>query len=297
MPVLDRILSKRPTELFIGACEPCRRPVRGSFPEASGDVLGIPCPECGVKTRTSRIYATTVDTSCDAACMGAVGPACSCSCEGVNHGGSWAPATHQSTISADALAKYRERIEKQERERNRKAEAERKRRRAAFDEWAEDHGDVIEFLKSTDVNNDFIDDMLRRVERLDELTDRQSAGVRKFIENARRRAAEDERRKGEEENAGPVPEGRLTISGEVVMAKIYDNHFSYSGSDYRMMVRLDNGAKVFGTIPRALQTRPTEEGNLFALRGVRVQFDATVTAKDGEPTFGYYKRPTKAKFI
>lgn len=295
MPVIDRILSKRPTEFFVGACEPCRRPVRGSFPEANGDVLGIACPECGAKTRVSRIYATTVDASCDAACMGAVGPACSCSCGGENHGGSWAPATYEDYISADALAKYRERIEKQDRERNRKAQAERKRRRDEFDAWAEDHGDVLEFLKSTDINNNgFIDDMLRHVERLDVLTDRQSAGVRKFIENQRRRAAEEERRKAEAENAGPVPEGRLTLTGEVVSAKIQDNEFS---SSYRMLVRLDNGAKVFGTIPRALQTRRTEEGNLFALRGVRVQFDATVTAKNGEPTFGYFKRPTKAKFI
>ncbi|MET9933771.1 MULTISPECIES: hypothetical protein [unclassified Streptomyces] len=297
MTVLDRILSKRPTDLFIGACTPCRLPVRGTFPEANRDALSIECPECGTKAHASRIYATTVDTSCDAACMGAVGPSCSCSCEGENHGGAWTPATRESTISADALAKYRERIEKQAREKKRKAQTERRRRQAEFDAWAEDHGDVIEYLKTADGDNDFIDDMLRRIQRMDILTDRQSAGVRKFIENARRRAAEDERRKVEDADAGPVPEGRLTLTGEVVMAKIYDNDFNYSGSDYRMLVRLDNGAKVFGTIPRSLQTRPTEEGNLFSLRGVRVQFDATVTAKDGEPTFGYFKRPTKAKFV
>ncbi|MER5579022.1 hypothetical protein [Streptomyces massasporeus] len=294
---LDRILSKRPTDYFLGTCDPCRLPVRATVPEAREDVRHIACPQCGAKTRVSRIYATTVDASCDAACMGAVGPACSCSCGGANHGRSWAPATYESHTTADALARYRERLDKQERERARKAEAERRRRRAAFEAWAKDYSDVIEFLKSTDINNQFIDDMRRYVDRLDVLTERQTAAVRKFIENEKRRAAEDKRRKEEAENAGPVPEGKQTLTGEVVMADIYDNHFAYNKSDYKMLVRLDNGAKVFGTIPRALQTRPTTEGNLFGLRGVRVRFDATVTAKAGEPTFGYFKRPTKATFI
>ncbi|MER7688762.1 hypothetical protein [Streptomyces sp. NPDC097610] len=294
---LDRILSKRPTDYFLGACAPCRLPVRATLPDTRDDARHTACPQCGTRTRVSRVYATTVDASCDAACMGATGPACSCSCGGANHGGSWAPATYESHATADALARYRERLDKQERERARKAEAERKSRQAAFDAWAEGHGDVIEFLTATDIDNTFIDDMRRYLRRLDVLTERQAAAVRKFIEGARRRAAEEERRKAEAEAAGPVPEGRQTLTGEVVSAKIRDNDFSPSGADYKMLVRLDNGAKVYGTIPKALQTRRTTEGNLFALRGVRVQFDATVTAKTGEPTFGYFQRPTKATFI
>lgn len=296
MPVTPAyILSARATDFFVGACDPCRLPVRGDFPGARGDVMHLDCTGCGAKTRASRIYATTNDASCDGKCMGAVGPSCSCSCGGENHGCTWLP-TYESKISADALNKYRGRIEKQEQDKRQKAETELRRRRSEFDDWAEQHADVVEFLKSSDIDNDFIEDMRRSLSRWNTLTERQSAGVRKFIEGAKRRAEEAKRRAVEAANAGPAPEGRITVEGEVVMVRDYPSAYTDT-LDYRMIVRLDNGARVFGTVPKSLQGRLLSVEayeNGFWLTGVRVRFDATVTPKTGEPTFGFFKRPTKA---
>lgn len=46
-------------------------------------------PKCQDHIRTAHTVDGTYnpDRTCDARCMGAVGPACSCSCGGENHGG------------------------------------------------------------------------------------------------------------------------------------------------------------------------------------------------------------------
>jgi hypothetical protein len=48
------------------------------------------CPACGVRHRTERRVKFTHSAhpgECNAACMGATGPSCSCRCGGRNHGG------------------------------------------------------------------------------------------------------------------------------------------------------------------------------------------------------------------
>ncbi|WP_280412621.1 hypothetical protein [Nocardia asiatica] len=51
--------------------------------------LSTPCPTCkSSRVTVKRIKGVYVaDKTCDARCMGAVGPSCSCSCAGQNHGG------------------------------------------------------------------------------------------------------------------------------------------------------------------------------------------------------------------
>lgn len=51
--------------------------------------LSTPCPAChSPHVNVIRIKGTYVaDRTCDDRCMSAVGPACSCSCGGENHGG------------------------------------------------------------------------------------------------------------------------------------------------------------------------------------------------------------------
>lgn len=50
--------------------------------------LSRPCPHCDTTVTVVRVKGVYVaDKTCDDRCMGAIGPSCSCSCGGQNHGG------------------------------------------------------------------------------------------------------------------------------------------------------------------------------------------------------------------
>jgi hypothetical protein len=79
-----------------------------------------------------------------------------------------------------------------------------------------------------------------------------------------------------------VPEGRRTVEGEVVTVKWQDNAY---GGNLKMLVQAE-GYRLWGTVPRAIDD---------VERGDRVQFTATLTAK--ERGFGFYSRPSKATIV
>jgi len=81
----------------------------------------------------------------------------------------------------------------------------------------------------------------------------------------------------------PVPEGRVTIEGEVIKIDWYENAY---GETQKMLVKADEGWRVFGTVPAALDCE----------RGDRVQFTATIETGD-DPDFGFFKRPAKAALL
>jgi len=82
----------------------------------------------------------------------------------------------------------------------------------------------------------------------------------------------------------PAPEGRVTITGEVLTVKLIDGYY---GSTLKMLIGDDSGYRVWGTVPAAIDPE----------RGDRVTLTATVSPSDDDPTFGFYKRPTKAALI
>jgi hypothetical protein len=100
-----------------------------------------------------------------------------------------------------------------------------------------------------------------------------------------------------------APTGRVVITGTVVWADYKED--SYSGEMVRkMIVESPDGWKVWSTIPAAIdgsvQLIPdtNEWGRVGGVEaGMRIEFTATVTPKDGDPTFGFAKRPTKAKIL
>lgn len=50
----------------------------------------LDCEACGTRYMESKVIkGVKSDKPCDARCMGAVGPACDCSCAGANHGQNW----------------------------------------------------------------------------------------------------------------------------------------------------------------------------------------------------------------
>lgn len=79
-----------------------------------------------------------------------------------------------------------------------------------------------------------------------------------------------------------VPTGKVTIEGKVTSVKFKDNDF---GGTWKMTVEHADGWKVWGSVPASLDGIEA---------GAVVRFNATVEAKDGDPLFGFFKRPTKA---
>lgn len=86
-----------------------------------------------------------------------------------------------------------------------------------------------------------------------------------------------------------VPTGRVAIEGTVTTVRWQDSQY---GGSLKIRVLADEGWAVWGTAPSALSTmfHNVEKGD-------RVAFTATVEASNDDPTFGFYKRPTKARLI
>lgn len=148
---------------------------------------------------------------------------------------------------------------------------------------------------------DFLADVGWRFQRDGQLSQAQAdAVVRIFAEDIARaesRAYQQEER----EAAGPVPTGKgVELEGEVVSLKWRDNQW---GGSLKMIVKLPNGSRVWGTCPSALEEALAEaEGrdNFIELEyagGARVRFVANVEAADDDPSFGFFKRPRSAELL
>ncbi|MET9402642.1 hypothetical protein [Kitasatospora sp. NPDC002965] len=282
------IISAQPTSHFLARCKPCVRPVRAEVPNP-------PCPECGQMLRGERLFAVTRDESCDASCMGAVGPSCSCSCGGANHGKSFgAQSTREETERA--VTAYRARVAREEEKRAKKEAATRTRAQRAFEAWSAaepGRAELLAYLAEGSHDNDFVADMAREVAQLRPLTVRQEAAVGRCMEYARRRAQAQQRRAEEAATAAPVPTGKaLEIEGEIVHARYDDADFGSAGR-YKMLVRGEAGWRVWSTVPAAL-LRALGDGPARSFQGKRVRFTADVEVSPKDATYGFAKRPRKA---
>jgi hypothetical protein len=126
--------------------------------------------------------------------------------------------------------------------------------------------------------NGFYFDLVHKFNRYGSLSERQIAAVAKA---AQRQADYDARKVIESVDASPVLIGKQIVTGTILSTKYVDSQY---GTTYKMLVRDDRGFKVFGTVPSAIDE---------AVKGDRVSFTATLEASTDDPTFGFYKRPTK----
>lgn len=132
--------------------------------------------------------------------------------------------------------------------------------------------------------NSFAGSLSFALGRYGNLTDRQIEAIRPAIEKMIARFEEKQAAALlPEVEKVPVVEGKVTIVGEVVSERYQDSDY---GPTHKMLVKDDRGFRVWGTVPANLST--------YIQAGDRVAFSATVTAKDGEIDFGFFKRPTKA---
>lgn len=85
----------------------------------------------------------------------------------------------------------------------------------------------------------------------------------------------------------PVTGDRVEVTGKIVSIKERVN--DYSGyTEWKMVVVDDRGFRVWGTLPSSIDD---------AEIGQRVAFSAKIQRSDGDETFGFFKRPTKARCV
>jgi hypothetical protein len=182
-----------------------------------------------------------------------------------------------------------------------RAAAEKAAVKAAFQA---EYADVIEYLADIDIEDGhpFLGDMKMLLNRKGALTENQAKAVRKFAARAAMYAAQRAAEQAALANAPALAEGRYLIEGEIATTKWQDSIY---GGALKMLVKLDNGNKVWGTVPAALSdltyaevdhaTGKVTEG--IDLKGQRVRFTAQVTRSNDDEHFGYFKRPTGATLV
>lgn len=147
---------------------------------------------------------------------------------------------------------------------------------AGYGQWARAH----------EIDSEFISSMVTRVRAGKQLSDKQvTAGAEALHHQLTRsqRQAEAEAAKAE---LPALEEGRRVLTGAVASTKLHESQY---GNSFKMVLQLDGGHRVWGTIPNSLM----EEHRVPPV-GTRVQLTATVTRSDDDHTFGFFKRPAKA---
>lgn len=131
-----------------------------------------------------------------------------------------------------------------------------------------------------------IRDIVGKLVQYGNISDAQTAFLRKLVDAIGRRAELDAQRAAEHEAAASLPAaGRIAIKGEVVSIKRADGINLFSD---RMIVKHADGWKVMGTLPAALDD---------AKVGDVVEFSAAIKPSDRDPKFGFFSRPTKARKV
>lgn len=132
-------------------------------------------------------------------------------------------------------------------------------------------------------DNAFITDIRHKAYAWD-ISEKQAAAV---IDAVKRDNEKQAAKAEERANATPLTEGRQEFEGEVLTTKWQESDF---GGCTKMLVKLDTGSKVWGTVPAAIDGRGD-------LKGCRVKFTGTLKVSDDDELFGFYSRPAKAEVI
>ncbi len=133
--------------------------------------------------------------------------------------------------------------------------------------------------------NSFLSDLLHKLNRYGSLSERQVAAALRSVERDAEFAARRAAQAAEVADAGPLVEGRRHIAGVIVSLKTQQSDY---GTQFKMLVREDDGNKVWGTEPASISG---------CEKGQRVELTATVTRSDRDEHFGFFSRPSKAIII
>jgi hypothetical protein len=131
--------------------------------------------------------------------------------------------------------------------------------------------------------NDFFRSLRDKLVRYGDLTEKQLACVTREVEKEATAAARKVERDAENAEAGPAPEGRVQVTGTIVGLKFHHSDYTPMGGILKMTVKLENGSRVWVTVPSKVSD-PT--------RGDKVEFTATFTRSDDDESFAFGKRPS-----
>lgn len=164
------------------------------------------------------------------------------------------------------------------------------------DQYGDDNGasvpcncDIVARVRDFDQYEErTIRDIVSKVVRFGNISDRAAAFVSNLLEKIANRAVMAAQRATEAEAAAPVPTGRVIITGRVLAVKTQERESYYrgdSGIDTKVLIQGLTGFKVWGN-----RFMNAEKGNL-------VTFTATIKPSKNDPKFGYFSRPSKAFFV
>jgi len=286
------------TTLYLGMCQTCDRPYRIDLGEGRTTLtqyVVTQCPGgCRMTVKFERLASVFTEEVCDVRCMGATGPSCSCACGGANHGAAW--GTTATTYELESAVKaLRARQEREEKAREARKAAKRSRKERIFAAWvAEGNQDVAGYLgclDRLDVDG-FLFDMVARVVTQEPLSDRQADAVRRIMT---REAERNARQAAYEASKTTAPLGKgITVEGTIISVKDQPG-YAYGTTDWKMTVECA-GYRVWGSVPRSLIGNIITAGCYDRLKGQQVRFVAELVPSKGEdPSFVYFKRPTKAE--
>lgn len=154
---------------------------------------------------------------------------------------------------------------------------------------------------TNEVASQFIFDLGDKFRRYGELSDRQIESVETAI--VRQTARDDKIAARQAEDAKiaasgvRVPEGRQTITAEIVSIKEKDTDF---GITWKVLLRSADGWKVYATLPTNLSDWALDQHRedwFDALLHRTVTMTVTIKPSDDDPLFGFGSRPTKAKIV
>jgi len=147
-----------------------------------------------------------------------------------------------------------------------------------------------------------ITDIVDKLVRYGSISEKQEALIGKLLYRIDHQAEIEAQRQREREAAAPCPNGRHTVTGEVLKT---EERYSKYGEVLKMLVKTDGGFLVWGTVPACLEIIEetqregtdtwTEQRGLR--RGDRVEFTANLTRSDRDEKFGFFQRPTKARLL
>lgn len=149
-----------------------------------------------------------------------------------------------------------------------------------------DHPELAKAIETIDdpihAKNFFAKDVVAKLNRWGSLSDAQVnaviASLKRDHEFAARKAAEAQ------EVVGDAPTGRQTVTGTVLSVKDVESMY---GITEKMLIKLENNAKVWVTVPGAVSVQ----------RGNTVTVTATWTVSDKDNGFAYGKRPVVSAVV
>ena len=158
--------------------------------------------------------------------------------------------------------------------------------------------EVAKFLDEIDDTEQmyFLKSVKGSLERWGSLTDPQANAVQKIMKKREEylaRKIQEAIEHADDPEPEPLEEGRYVIEGVVLKDEWKVNAY---GERHVMTVKMDDGNKVWGTVPRDIAYSAKLQGD-DPLKGHRVRFTARVEKSDRDEHFGFFSKPTKGEVL